>query len=337
MKTLLASTALALLATGPLMAEQHMGAGTFVEQSAEGDIYGSNLIGMRLYVSETEIDESMSATADARAEWDDVGEINDVLISDEGDVKAVLLDIGGFLGMGEKTIAVDMSSLNFLRDGDNPDDVFIAMQGTEESLEGAPEFERADMTEMDTMDEASAEGTMDNASTEGSDEMAATEANNDNVAVEGEDTAAMESADEPVAAEGAEDTAAVEGASTDAGNDAEMAASGDQMDAWDRPAIEREGYQTVEATDLTAEDLEGATLYGANDDSIGDVEDLIVTTDGQIEQAIVDVGGFLGLGERRIAIGFEELQVVRSDDGGDTRVYVSATEEQLEGRPEYEG
>ena len=284
MKKFLASTALVLITSGPLMAESHTG-GMFVDQNAQGDIYGSNLIGMRLYVSETEVDESMDATEETRAEWNDVGEINDILISGDGEVKAVLLDIGGFLGLGEKTIAVDMESLRFLRDGDDPDDIFVAMQGTEESLESAPEFQRTAMA-----------GT------------------------------AMEGATDDAAS--AEETEMAE---------ADTTASGDPMTAWERPAIERDGYQNIEATDLTAEDMEGAALYGADDDSIGEVEDLIVTTDGQIEQAIVDVGGFLGLGEHRIAIDFDELQVVRSDDGSDLRVYVSATKEQLEAREPYNG
>ena len=284
MKKFLASTALVLITSGPLMAESHTG-GMFVDQNVQGDIYGSNLIGMRLYVSENEVDESMDATEETRAEWNDVGEINDILISGDGEVKAVLLDIGGFLGLGEKTIAVDMESLRFLRDGDDPDDIFVAMQGTEESLESAPEFQRTAMA-----------GT------------------------------AMEGATDDAAS--AEETEMAE---------ADTTASGDPVTAWERPAIERDGYQNIEATDLTAEDMEGAALYGADDDSIGEVEDLIVTTDGQIEQAIVDVGGFLGLGEHRIAIDFDELQVVRSDDGSDLRVYVSATKEQLEAREPYNG
>ena len=284
MKKFLASTALVLITSGPLMAESHTG-GMFVDQNVQGDIYGSNLIGMRLYVSETEVDESMDATEETRAEWNDVGEINDILISGDGEVKAVLLDIGGFLGLGEKTIAVDMESLRFLRDGDDPDDIFVAMQGTEESLESAPEFQRT------AMEGTAMEGATDDAGTAEETEMA----------------------------------------------EADTTASGDPVTAWERPAIERDGYQNIEATDLTAEDMEGAALYGADDDSIGEVEDLIVTTDGQIEQAIVDVGGFLGLGEHRIAIDFDELQVVRSDDGSDLRVYVSATKEQLEAREPYNG
>lgn len=272
MKKFLTSTALAMLVASPVLGAAHEG--MFVGEAAQGDIYGSNLIGMRLYVAESDIDDTTPVSADARTEWNDVGEINDVLISTEGEVKAVLLDIGGFLGLGEKTIAVDMDTLKFLRDQDDANDVFIAMQGSQDILESAPEFQRAGMIEQE-------QATADTA--------------------------------------------------------ADTTASGDPMGAWTRPNIERDGYQPIEFTDLTAEDLEGATVYGADDGSIGEIEDLVVTTDGQIEQAIIDVGGFLGIGQHRIAISFDEVQVVRSDDGADVRVYVSATQEQLEARPEYQG
>ena len=279
MRKFLTSTALVLITSGPLLAESHTGGTMFVDHNAQGDIYGSNLIGMRLYVSETEIDESI-----------DVGEIKDLLISGEGDVKAVLLDIGGFIGLGEKTIAVDMESLRFLREGDNADNVFVAIQGTEESLESAPEFQRTAM-----------EGTVDEGAT-----------------------------DEAASSDGSatEETAMAE---------ADPAVSGDPMAPWERPAIERDGYLNIEAAALTAEDLDGAPLYGVNDDSIGEIEDLVVTEDGKIEQAIVDIGGFLGMGEHRIAIAFDELQIIRIDDGSDLRVYVSASKEQLEAREPYDG
>ncbi|MGB5556530.1 MAG: PRC-barrel domain-containing protein [Paracoccaceae bacterium] len=278
MKTFLASTALALLVAGPAAAASHMSGDMFVNTSAAGDIYGSNLIGMRLYVAETAIDETAPVTAEARTDWNDVGEINDVLISTEGEVKAVLLDIGGFLGMGEKTIAVDLNNLKFLHDNNDPNDVFVAMQGTQDMLESAPEFKRSDMTEQTPVD-----------------------------------------------------TVATNTTATD------TTASGDPMQAWQRPAIERNGYQTLAAIDLTAEDLTGANVYGADDGSIGEIEDLVLSDDGQIQQAIIDVGGFLGMGEHRIAVSFDEVQIVRSNDGSDLRVYVAASQQQLEARPAYEG
>ena len=87
---------------------------------------------------------------------------------------------------------------------------------------------------------------------------------------------------------------------------------------------------------LTVEDLTGARVYGINDEDIGEIDDLLLSEDGsQIDGAILGIGGFLGLGEHRIALTMEELQILRSE--GDFRVYVDATQEELEAQPEYEG
>ncbi len=106
-----------------------------------------------------------------------------------------------------------------------------------------------------------------------------------------------------------------------------------------RPAnIDRAGYTVAEPADLTAERLTGARVYGANDEDIGEVDELLLSEDGTaVEKVIVDVGGFLGMGEREVAVTMEELHIMRSDDGMDFRVYMDATQEELEAQPEYEG
>jgi hypothetical protein len=49
----------------------------------------------------------------------------------------------------------------------------------------------------------------------------------------------------------------------------------------------------------------------------------------------VDVGGFLGIGEKPVAVGFEALRFRRDEDGA-LFVRVNATKEQLEQAPTYE-
>jgi sporulation protein YlmC with PRC-barrel domain len=64
---------------------------------------------------------------------------------------------------------------------------------------------------------------------------------------------------------------------------------------------------TVVETDLVAtgwraSKLIGADVYNESSDKIGKIEDLILTPDGTLSVAIVDVGGFLGVGKHRVAI-----------------------------------
>lgn len=271
MRHMLASSAFALMLAGPALADSHMTSSDmqtkgFVAHSQQTDLFGSELIGKRLYVAE--IDASEASATDMETNWNDIGEISDLLLSRDGDVKAVILDIGGFLGIGEKTVAVDMSQLKIIQDKDNAGDYFVAANGSRVMLENAPQFERASIENAVLMNES--------------------------------ETHAM-------------------------------------PPAWERPVSAHKGYADVTATDLTAEELQGAALYGKTDEWIGEIAALELTQDGQIETVFADVGGFLGLGEHRIAIAFDELQILRADGGDDLRVYVSATQEQLERRPAVEG
>ena len=45
------------------------------------------------------------------SDGENIGEINDVLVSQDGSVNAVIIGVGGFLGIGEKDVAVDMGAL----------------------------------------------------------------------------------------------------------------------------------------------------------------------------------------------------------------------------------
>ncbi|MEQ8825212.1 MAG: PRC-barrel domain-containing protein [Filomicrobium sp.] len=58
----------------------------------------------------------------------------------------------------------------------------------------------------------------------------------------------------------------------------------------------------VKATGYRASKLIGATVYSDEKKQIGTVNDLIVSNDGQVNLAIVDVGGFLGVGAKHVAV-----------------------------------
>src|SRR5690606_9956566 len=82
-------------------------------------------------------------------------------------------------------------------------------------------------------------------------------------------------------------------------------------------------------------DLIGSTVYGANEEKIGSVGDVILTQDGAVEAVLVDVGGFLGLGAREVAIGLDNINFM-VDDRENWYVYTPFTEEQLKDHPEYD-
>ncbi|TBN39041.1 PRC-barrel domain containing protein [Paracoccus subflavus] len=109
------------------------------------DVSAETFIGKNLYVSETDVDTAATYN-DVDAEWNDIGTINDLVIdSTTGQVRAVIVDIGGFLGLGARSVSVSMDQLRLIRDGDSQGDYFIVFTSTREQLENAPEFEWNDM------------------------------------------------------------------------------------------------------------------------------------------------------------------------------------------------
>lgn len=99
----------------------------------------------------------------------------------------------------------------------------------------------------------------------------------------------------------------------------------------------RNGYDRTQTHDLTAADVEGAHVYGRDDETIGSVQSLRIGTDGNITDAIIDVGGFLGMGAHSVLLPFSELTVLRQTDGSDLRVHLDTTKDKLKAMPHHDG
>jgi len=55
-------------------------------------------------------------------------------------------------------------------------------------------------------------------------------------------------------------------------------------------------------------DLRGARVYGANNENVGDIRDILLERDGRVAAFIVGVGGFLGIGEKSVALPFNAFE-----------------------------
>lgn len=314
MKRFFATTALALVLASPAyVAHSEVKDMTAVERLNQGDILASTLIGMRIYATEDDVD-AQPYQEGAEREWDDLGEVNDVVLTKDGSVKAVVLGVGGFLGIGERDIAVDMSSLNFVREEDDADDFFLVVNANKESLENVPAFDRQADETADAGDmNASEKDQLADEKMAGQDETAANDADGANK---------MTAADNQQMAK-----------AEPAANDASTA--GDRGPMLVRPTVERQGYRDAEAQEITADMLEGARVYGSDDQDVGEIDRLIVSQDGMIEHAVVDVGGFLGIGEHPIAVTMDELQILQEENGSGVRIFIDSTQSELEKKPAY--
>jgi sporulation protein YlmC with PRC-barrel domain len=69
---------------------------------------------------------------------ENVGDVNDIRIDKSGKVAAVIVGVGGFLGLGEKNVALPYEQLSFTRGADGA--LIITADVTKESLQSAPEW-----------------------------------------------------------------------------------------------------------------------------------------------------------------------------------------------------
>ena len=78
----------------------------------------------------------------------------------------------------------------------------------------------------------------------------------------------------------------------------------------------------------------GLAVYNSANERIGDINDLILGPDGKISKVVIGVGGFLGMGEKLVALDFGDLQLNRDSDGS-MRATVSSSKETLESAPDF--
>lgn len=96
--------------------------------------------------------------------------------------------------------------------------------------------------------------------------------------------------------------------------------------------MDHTNHVRLSSAELTSEILEGATVYGADDHKVGKVDH--VHGAGAGGQVIIDVGGFLGIGAKPVAVSVSDLDFMRDEDG-DVHAVTSWTKDQLKDMPEH--
>lgn len=96
--------------------------------------------------------------------------------------------------------------------------------------------------------------------------------------------------------------------------------------------MDHTNHVRLAAGELTADILEGATVYGADDSKVGTVDHVHGTGAGST--AIIDVGGFLGIGAKPVSVPLTDLEFMRDDDG-DVHAVTGWTKDQLKDMPEH--
>jgi sporulation protein YlmC with PRC-barrel domain len=91
---------------------------------------------------------------------------------------------------------------------------------------------------------------------------------------------------------------------------------------------------TMPSTDaFRASKLIGTNVKTNDGDTLGELDDLIISSGDQMLQAILSVGGFLGIGDRHVAVPYKDLKITRVHNNHE--IFYQTTKAQLEGMPKF--
>jgi sporulation protein YlmC with PRC-barrel domain len=96
-----------------------------------------------------------------------------------------------------------------------------------------------------------------------------------------------------------------------------------------------DGPQVGAATQHSGHEFRASKLLGARvddrgGDELGDVQDIVIAGDGSVVAVILSIGGVLNVGDRLVAVAYDELDVA-----GDGDIYLPLTAAEIETRPQY--
>ena len=84
---------------------------------------------------------------------------------------------------------------------------------------------------------------------------------------------------------------------------------------------------------LPISDYYNQSVYDAKDNKIGDINDLLLDKEGKVSAVILGVGGFLGAGEKNVAVPFNAIKL--TDKNGKRYLVMDTTKEALNSAPGY--
>lgn len=91
-------------------------------------------------------------------------------------------------------------------------------------------------------------------------------------------------------------------------------------------------WYSRQADDVRASKLIGTKVVNAAKETVGDVNEIVLTKDGKVAAVILGVGGFLGMGEREVAVNFNSITMTR-DQNDNLALSVNATKDSLTAAP----
>ncbi|MFT4180889.1 MAG: PRC-barrel domain-containing protein [Rhizobium sp.] len=96
------------------------------------------------------------------------------------------------------------------------------------------------------------------------------------------------------------------------------------------------GYMTEQSADqISARAYMGQSVYNGQNESIGSINDLILQKQGGVTAAVVGVGGFLGIGQKNVAVPFDKITMTQNAQDGSIKLTTTETADTLKSAPEF--
>jgi sporulation protein YlmC with PRC-barrel domain len=86
----------------------------------------------------------------------------------------------------------------------------------------------------------------------------------------------------------------------------------------------------IQPNEIRASKMIGASVYDVQNRDIGNVKDLVISKSGTVDAVVVDVGSFLGMGGKYVAIPLDEIKA------DNNRLTLDRSKEQLQKMAKYE-
>ena len=99
---------------------------------------------------------------------------------------------------------------------------------------------------------------------------------------------------------------------------------------------DRSDLALVTSGTMTATALLAAHIYGAENEDVGSLSDAVIGPKGHLRGFIVDVGGFLGIGEKPVLVRASEAEIRRDTTSGTLAIFTHFTRDTLEARKAYQ-
>ena len=93
-------------------------------------------------------------------------------------------------------------------------------------------------------------------------------------------------------------------------------------------------WYSRQADEMRATKLIGTKVVNTANETIGDINEIVLAKDGKVAAIIIGVGGFLGMGEREVAMDFKSIRMSR-DQNNNLVLTVNATKDALKNAPEW--